>query len=898
MLTKLSLLCLVFLCIVSNSYGQLFQDDFGSAFASIDGVKWPSGCRGGTASSFNTSAGACYSASDYNYGTSGFGTYITSQGIAIPSTGYELSFEYSFNYSLSFPAVEIRTGASCGTTLIQTETLSNTSGVCTPYTVNLDAYAGQTIYIRLRSNTSSATTYWDDILVDVGSGGGGSSCLLEDNFGTTFQSISTTNWPTSCRTGSPTSFNTSSLPCASAGDYGYSMSGFQSITSMALAIPSTGYSLDFEYSFNYSFSFPSVEIRTGGTCGTSLAQTVNLTNTSGVCTPQSVDLSSYAGQTIFIRFRSNTSSATFYLDEVTVCGTASSGDYKWADNFNDNDLDIDYAGNDGDEACTGCGQWNMAAGATLELVPSAGWNGNTNKTEAFPSGMSNVYYVKLDRNEWIESPTIDMSGKESLKISFYAKSSSSGTGGGDSWSSFSDKLKLQIWDGSSWITVKQITEGTSVEEDQILPALPFNYFCFSAYKTSTSPGNYYYTSTPNVNSAYFHSDFKFRVIFEDGFSGAPFAWVDDFTFRADADGYSTMVPCGVSFWNQPAATSYGQDPGATAADDSERGVELELDNSINIPPLWNTEANDGDAVSQVFGAGESERVVFAVISEQEINFAFPVVYFYAPSMGWQSAVMSKDPNYTGPGWRYYSVQYVSCDLAGGSIAEPTDDYRYYYAFEYGNEFIPVFYHLNKSGIETGGGVTSSLEVFNAPDVISTDVCGTALGVSLMSFDAIAYERSVYLTWNTASEWNNDHFDIQRSINGVDFENIGSVVGSGTTNEQMNYHWTDEHPYQGTSFYRVVQVDTDGAKTNSDIRSVIFSGDQEIKVFPVPAETSIIVQLNAEQIENVVSSQGISVQGLIRLTNTSEHTTLINIEDLSAGVYFIQTVDDVIRFIKK
>lgn len=873
---------LIFSCVLFSSFGkaQLFQEDFGTAFGSISTINWPTACRSGSPSSFNTSVGPCAGTSDYEYSMSGFGTYITTSGIAIPSTGYELTFDYSFNYTLSFPTIEIRSGASCGTSLLATSTLANTSGVCTPYSIDLSAYAGQTIYIRFKANTTSATFYFDDPTVDVSSGGGG-GCLLSDDFGTAFTSISTTNWPTACRSGSPSSFNTSAGSCSGTSDYSYAMSGFVYITSMALSIPATGYDLTFDYSYNNTFSFPSIEIRTGASCGTSLVATTTLTNTSGVCTSTTISLNAYAGQTIYIRFKSNSSSASFYLDNVNVCGSSGggTGDYKWADNFNDNDLDLDYAGNDGDEACTGCGTWTLGSGSSLNLVPSGGWNGNTNKTEAFPSSMSNVYYVKLDRNEYIESPTIDMSGKEGFKISFYAKSSSSGTGGGDSWSSVSDHLRLQIWDGSTWITVKDITEGATADENKISPALPFNYFCFTAYKSSTSPGNYYYTSSPNVNSAYFTSNFKFRVIFEGGFSGAPYAWVDDFTFRADADGYSTMIPCGVSFWNQPSATSYGQDPGATSLDDSERGVELELDNSINIPPLWSTEANDGDAVSQVFGAGESERVVFCVICEEEINFAFPVVNFYAPSMGWQSATMSKDNAYSGPGWKYYSVQYISCDLAGGSIAEPTNDYRYYYTFEYGNEFIPVFYHLNKSGIETGGGVTSVTEVFNAPDVISTDVCG-ALPVELLSFEAKLEPAFVELGWQTASEINNDYFEILRSTDGINFTKIGKVEGAGNSNQILKYSFIDTHPIYGTSYYQLRQVDFNGENSYSLIREVYFS-DLEIQVYPNPANGILTIANYQGKTISVYDLAG----KLIDKFHVKNHS--IDISSLEKGVYLLQ-----------
>lgn len=898
---------ILFLLLLNSLGGsaQLFQDDFGTAFASISTVKWPSTCRGGTASSFNTSVGSCAGASDYEYGLSGFGSYVTTSAITIPATGYELTFNYSFNYTLSFPAVEIRTGATCGTLLASSTTLTNTSGLCTPQTINLDTYAGQTIYIRFRSNTSSASFYFDDPTVDVSSGGGSGGCLLQDDFGAAFASISTTSWPVACRGGSPSSFNTSSAPCGNGTDYAYGMSGFGVyITSLALAIPSSGFDLTFDYSFNYGLSLPAVEIRSGASCGTSLLSSTTLTNTSGVCTPQTINLDAYAGQTIYIRFRSNTSSATFYIDNISVCGTAgSSGDYKWADNFNDNNLTLDYTGTAGDEACTGCGPWTLNGGATLALVPAAGWNGNTNETEAFVNNMSNVYYVRLDRNEYIESPTIDMSGKESLKISFYAKSSSPGTGGGDNWT-FSDRLKLQIWDGSSWITVQSMRDdlvnGWNGPDDYISAALPFNYYCFTAYKSISSPGNYYYNSSPNVNSAYFHSAFKFRVIFEGGVSAAPFAWVDDFTFRADNDGYSTMIPCGISFWNQPAATSYGQDTGTSGNTNAEKGVELELDNSITIPPTWASEANDGDVVSQVFGSGESERVVFCVLSEQRIQFAFPKVHFYAPSMGWKSSVMSIDNTYTGPGWKYYAVEYISCDLAGGSIAEPTDDYRYYFSFEYGNEFMPVFYQLNTSGIEFGGGVTSALEVFNAPDVISSDNCGLLLPVELINFYAKRINRSVYLDWETVSEVNNDYFIVQRSEDGLNYTDLGVVDGQGTSLQKNSYAYTDHEAPQGTLFYRLQQVDFDGASHYSVIRSVgdIEKQEGELFIYPNPASDLIYISgITVSDSYSVCDAFGKSVNSLIKPLKKNDGVLVLDISQLTTGLYMLRTSTAVFKFRK-
>lgn len=720
--------------------------------------------------------------------------------------------------------------------------------------------------------------------------------LFQENFGTAFLSISTVKWPSTCRGGTASSFNTSVGACAAVGDYNYGLSSFGSyITTQAIAIPSSGYNLTFYYSYNSSFSFPAVEIRTGASCGTTLSNTTTLTNTSGVCTAQTISLNAYAGQTVYIRFRSN-SSTSFYLDDIEVNtsggGGGSGGDFKWADNFNDNNLILNYTGNDGNEACTGCGNWTLSTGATLNLVPSSGWNGNSNETEAFPSNMSNVYYARLDRTEYIESPTIDLSGKESVKISFYAKSSSSGTGGGDTWST-SDNLKLQIWNGSAWITVKQISESAFRVEDRISAALPFNYFCFSAYKSNTSPGNYYYNTTPNVNSAYFHSGFKFRVLFEGGFSGAPFAWVDDFTFRADADGHSTMIPCGISFWNQPMATGYGRDPDATSFDDSERGVNLELDNTISFPPNWATQANDGDVADQIFGSGESERVVFAVLSEQEIRFSFPVVHYYSPNTGWRSATMSIDNTYTGPGWLYYNVQYVSCDLASSSIASPTDDFRYYYSFEYGNEFIPVFYQLNKSGIEASGGATALAEVFTAPDVTSSNDCGL-LPIELVEIKAAYNPPNIDIHWHTASETNNSGFAVARSTDGINFVEIGWQAALAVEGQGASYYFVDEEGANlGKSllYYRLRQIDRDGSEFLSDVVvvEVPTALNADIRIYPNPVKDVLHIDVSAMPTAaniRIFNFLGTEIQ-IVSSNLSKSGLILLDVQDLPSGVYFVR-----------
>jgi hypothetical protein len=93
---------------------------------------------------------------------------------------------------------------------------------------------------------------------------------------------------------------------------------------------------------------------------------------------------------------------------------------------------------------------------------------------------------------------------------------------------------------------------------------------------------------------------------------------------------------------------------------------------------------------------------------------------------------------------------------------------------------------------------------------------------LIYFAAENKDNNGWLTWATASETDNDHFDVERSLDGVTFEKIGEVAGHGNTNVTMNYNFTDANlSAYGVSvlYYRLKQVDFDGNHEYSNIASV-------------------------------------------------------------------------------
>ena len=95
-----------------------------------------------------------------------------------------------------------------------------------------------------------------------------------------------------------------------------------------------------------------------------------------------------------------------------------------------------------------------------------------------------------------------------------------------------------------------------------------------------------------------------------------------------------------------------------------------------------------------------------------------------------------------------------------------------------------------------------------------------LPVELASFEATADgENTVELSWQTASETNNEGFEVQRQLGEDDWTSLGFLEGAGTTTQPQTYQYTAEDVPAGSQQFRLKQVDLDGDSTYSDTVSV-------------------------------------------------------------------------------
>lgn len=168
---------------------------------------------------------------------------------------------------------------------------------------------------------------------------------------------------------------------------------------------------------------------------------------------------------------------------------------------------------------------------------------------------------------------------------------------------------------------------------------------------------------------------------------------------------------------------------------------------------------------------------------------------------------------------------------------------------------------------------------------------TFLPVELTYFDATAKEKTVDLNWITATETNNQGFEIERSGNGKDWEIIGFTSGHGTTTEETNYQYKDQSPLPGISYYRLVQIDWDGEVTKSKIVSAkIFESLTTVEVFPNPVSDQIIIE-SGSAVTAPIHYQISSSVGKVIWQGVLENRRLeINCQNWPSGIYTLTTED--------
>ena len=164
-----------------------------------------------------------------------------------------------------------------------------------------------------------------------------------------------------------------------------------------------------------------------------------------------------------------------------------------------------------------------------------------------------------------------------------------------------------------------------------------------------------------------------------------------------------------------------------------------------------------------------------------------------------------------------------------------------------------------------------------------------LPIELIEFNAILdkEEDVVNLSWATASESNNDYFVVEKRTDQHDFQDLLYSPSLGDSYLRTDYEAQDENPYKGVSYYRLKQVDFDGAYSYSKIKTVINHSDN----YDLEVRGNELVLKSYSGIDRNYTLQVVDILGRIILNRNFLTNEYITLDYLNLGVYFIQVEID-------
>lgn len=190
------------------------------------------------------------------------------------------------------------------------------------------------------------------------------------------------------------------------------------------------------------------------------------------------------------------------------------------------------------------------------------------------------------------------------------------------------------------------------------------------------------------------------------------------------------------------------------------------------------------------------------------------------------------------------------------------------------------------------------------DTVQILEMGSVLPVGIMYVKGKNVDKNNIIQWATASEFNSDHFEIQRSADGKTFVTIGSLPGAGTSVKTTEYTFTDAQAPAGTSYYRLMQVDKDGSSHYSIIAMVNNTlGKYIINTYPNPVVEEILIHVDASQNGNMnvrlVNQQGQVLRNIQQQKHTQELEARMNMKGMASGIYFLEIkIGDAVSEIRK
>jgi sugar lactone lactonase YvrE len=171
---------------------------------------------------------------------------------------------------------------------------------------------------------------------------------------------------------------------------------------------------------------------------------------------------------------------------------------------------------------------------------------------------------------------------------------------------------------------------------------------------------------------------------------------------------------------------------------------------------------------------------------------------------------------------------------------------------------------------------------------ATTSLGTTVPLELVSFKGYSKDNSCILEWHTETEQNSSHFELENSLNGIDFEILGQVKAKG---QGSSYNFT--HHNFSTQYYRLKMVDNDGSYTFSKVISLSDNKAKPVEIYPNPAKNNIRINVsNYAQPMRLFNINGVLIM------SQNQVSEYLDMSQLPIGMYFLHIGTDILKVIKE
>ena len=216
-------------------------------------------------------------------------------------------------------------------------------------------------------------------------------------------------------------------------------------------------------------------------------------------------------------------------------------------------------------------------------------------------------------------------------------------------------------------------------------------------------------------------------------------------------------------------------------------------------------------------------------------------------------------------------------------------------------FSVFFIYLNMENKKTAYAKSAALVV---PDKISID--------NIINFTANPVPQGVKITWSTSTENNNDYFTLEHSTDGVNFEALDNIDGSGNTQQTIQYNYLDETPTVGVNYYRLCQTGFDGISKTFEPISIKLGDNVSslsvVNVYPNPFNGDFLLTYHSDT-KTMTTLEILNAQGKQYYSEALKSDSGVNVYDFNSkiklpmGIYFVtlsqgKTKTEAIRIVKK